>query len=82
MSPVGITTAVESPGIGIGNTSGIENSIKEVGSDLGTPVSDEYAPIGNEFNGKIRWVQITVDEDSSDHLVHPDDRLRVIMARQ
>ena len=35
MSPVGITTAVESPGIGIGNTSGIVKSIKEVGSDLG-----------------------------------------------
>jgi hypothetical protein len=37
---------------------------------------------GNEFNGKIRWVQLTVDEASSDYLVHPEDRLRVIMARQ
>ena len=54
----------------------------EVGCDLGTPVSDEYAATGNEFNGKIRWVQITVDETSSDHLVHPEDRLRVVMARQ
>jgi len=27
-------------------------------------------------------IQITVDEASSDHLVHPEDRLRVIMARQ
>ncbi|HSZ37046.1 MAG TPA: arylsulfatase [Acidimicrobiales bacterium] len=54
----------------------------EVGADLGTPVSEEYPPTGNEFNGKIRWVQINVDESSSDHLVHPEDRLRVIMARQ
>src|ERR1700683_3752392 len=35
MIPVGITTAVASPGIGIGNTSGMVNSIKEVGNDLG-----------------------------------------------
>jgi arylsulfatase len=54
----------------------------EVGCDLGTPVSDEYGLTGNEFNGKIRWVQLTVDETSSDHLVHPEHRMRVIMARQ
>ena len=35
MIPVGITTAVESPGIGIGNTSGMVNTINEVGIDLG-----------------------------------------------
>ncbi|HEX6564109.1 MAG TPA: hypothetical protein VF020_07490 [Chthoniobacterales bacterium] len=32
---VGITTAVESPGIGIGNTSGMVNTINEVDIDLG-----------------------------------------------
>ena len=47
----------------------------------GTPVSDEYAATGNESDGKIRWVQIGVDGTSSDHLVHPEDRVRVIMAR-
>jgi hypothetical protein len=35
MIPVGITTAVESPGSGIGNTSGIVNIINEAGSDRG-----------------------------------------------
>ncbi len=31
---------------------------------------------------RIRWVQIDVDAESSDHLVHPEDRLRVILAKQ
>jgi arylsulfatase len=54
----------------------------EVGSDLGTPVSDDYPARGNEFTGTIRWVQLDVDGESSGHLVHAEDRLRVIMARQ
>ena len=54
----------------------------EVGCDLGTPVSDDYAPTGNEFTGKVRWVQIDVDDLAEDHLVHPEDRLRIIMAKQ
>ena len=54
----------------------------DIGSDLGTPVSDEYPARGNEFSGTVRWVQIDVDQESADHLVHPEDRLRVIMARQ
>ena len=37
---------------------------------------------GNEFSGTVRWAQIDVDQESADHLVHPEDRLRVIMARQ
>ena len=54
----------------------------EVGCDLGTPVSDDYPARGNEFSGKVRWVQIDVDQESGDHLVHAEDRLRVIMAKQ
>jgi arylsulfatase A-like enzyme len=54
----------------------------DVGSDAGTPVSDEYPARGNEFSGRVRWVQIDVDQESADHLVHAEDRLRVIMAKQ
>jgi arylsulfatase A-like enzyme len=54
----------------------------EVGCDLGTPVSDDYPARGNEFTGRIRWVQIDVDQDSDTHFVHPEDRLRVVMAKQ
>ena len=30
----------------------------DIGSDIGTPVSYQYPPRGNEFTGKVRWVQI------------------------
>jgi arylsulfatase len=54
----------------------------DVGSDAGTPVSEDYTTADSEFTGKIRWVQLDVDAASADHLVHAEDRLRVIMARQ
>jgi len=54
----------------------------DVGGDTGSPASPEYGPSGNQFNGTIEWVQIDVGEDSHDHLIKPEDRLRVAMARQ
>ena len=54
----------------------------DVGSDLGTAVSDEYPRRGNEFTGRVAWVQIDVDDTDDDHFVDPEERLRVIMARQ
>jgi hypothetical protein len=54
----------------------------DIGSDIGTPVSDQYPPLGNEFTGKVRWVQMEAGDENADHLVHPEDRLRIIMARQ
>jgi hypothetical protein len=33
-------------------------------------------------SGKLRWVRIDVDATSSEHLVHPEDRSRVIMVRR
>jgi arylsulfatase A-like enzyme len=55
----------------------------DVGSDTGTPVSDDYPPDSN-FNGAIEWVQIDVDENAEDvdHLISPEERLRIAMARQ
>jgi hypothetical protein len=56
----------------------------DVGSDAATPVSDDYGPRDSEFSGEIRWVQIDVDEaaEDVDHLITPEERLRVAMARQ
>ena len=56
----------------------------DVGSDTATPVSDDYGPKDSEFTGRIHWVQIDVDEaaDDVDHLISPDERLRIAMARQ
>ena len=56
----------------------------DLGSDSATPVSDDYGPKDSEFNGKVRWVQIDVDEaaEDLDHLISPEERLRIAMARQ
>jgi arylsulfatase A-like enzyme len=56
----------------------------DVGSDNASPVSDDYGPTGNAFNGRITWVQIDLDEDAedADHLITPEERLRVALARQ
>jgi arylsulfatase A-like enzyme len=54
----------------------------DVGADTGSPSSPDYGPTGNKFNGEIDWVQIDIGEDSQDHLIKPEDRLTVAMARQ
>jgi arylsulfatase A-like enzyme len=55
----------------------------DVGSDSATPVSDDYGP-GAHFNGRIHWVQLDIDAaaEDLDHLVSPEERFRVAMARQ
>ena len=56
----------------------------DVGSDTATPVSDDYGPKDSKFNGRVRWVQIDIDEEAEDldHLITPEERFRVAMARQ
>jgi len=56
----------------------------DVGSDTGSPISPDYGPRGNEFSGRVKGVQIAVAEaaESADHMVSPEDALRIAMARQ
>ena len=56
----------------------------DVGIDSGTPVSDDYGPKDSAFNGRVRWVQLDIDAAAADadHLISPEERLRVAMARQ
>jgi arylsulfatase len=56
----------------------------DLGQDTGTPVTDDFGPEGRAFNGRIAWVQIDIDEaaEDLDHLITPDERLRIAMARQ
>lgn len=54
----------------------------DVGADSGSPASPDYGPTGNKFSGEIDWVQIDIGDDSHDHLIKPEDRLTVAMARQ
>ena len=56
----------------------------DVGSDTASPVSPDYTAETSHFNGKIEWVQIDVDAaaEDADHLISPEERLQVAMARQ
>jgi hypothetical protein len=54
----------------------------DVGADTGSPASPDYGPTGNKFSGQIDWVQIDIGGDSQDHLIKPEDRLTIAMARQ
>jgi arylsulfatase A-like enzyme len=56
----------------------------DVGSDSATPVSDDYGPKDSAFTGRIRWVQLDIDAaaEDFDHMITPEERLRVAMARQ
>ncbi|GAA3861923.1 arylsulfatase AtsD [Leifsonia kafniensis] len=54
----------------------------DVGYESGTAVSPEYTAAGSRFTGKINWVQIDLGDDDHDHLIDPEERMRIIMARQ
>ena len=56
----------------------------DVAMDGGAPVSEDYGTRGNRFNGRIKGIQLAIAEaaEDQDHLVSPDDALRVAMARQ
>jgi arylsulfatase len=54
----------------------------DVGYESGTAVSPDYTPETSRFTGKINWVQIDLGDDDNDHLIDPEERLRIIMARQ
>jgi arylsulfatase A-like enzyme len=56
----------------------------DVGRDSGAPVSQDYGPRGNEFNGRVKGVEISIADasENSDHLVSAEDVMRVAMARQ
>jgi arylsulfatase len=56
----------------------------DVGRDTGSPVSDDYDGESSVFTGTVNWVQIDLGEDAedADHLITPEERLSVAMARQ
>jgi arylsulfatase A-like enzyme len=55
----------------------------DVGKEGGALVAEDY-PVPNDFTGEVRWVEIDVDSaaDDADHMLNPDELLRVAMARQ
>jgi hypothetical protein len=56
----------------------------DVGSDRGTPVSDDYASPNSAFNGRIDWIQLDIGDDAhdADHMITPDERFHLKVALQ
>jgi arylsulfatase len=56
----------------------------DLGEDSGAPVSPDYGSRGNAFNGIVKGVQLAIGEaaESFDHLVSPEEAIRIAMARQ
>jgi hypothetical protein len=54
----------------------------DVGSDSASPVAEDYPMHSSVFNVKINWIQLDEGMDDHSHLISPEERLRVAMARQ
>jgi len=56
----------------------------DVGCDTGAPVSEDYGARANEFTGSVKGVEIaiTADDMGADHLVSPQEAIRLALARQ
>ncbi len=54
----------------------------DVGRETGSAVSDDYTAETSRFNGTINWIQLDQGADDHDHLISPEERLTVAMARQ
>ncbi|MBB5867613.1 arylsulfatase [Allocatelliglobosispora scoriae] len=54
----------------------------DVGSETGTPVSDDYGARGNAFTGTLHWVRLDAGGDDHDHEADPAHRMTIAMSRQ
>jgi len=56
----------------------------DVGVDTAAPVSQDYGPRGNEFTGQVKGVEIAIAAaaENVDHLVVPEEAVRIALARQ
>jgi arylsulfatase len=69
----------------IGPTQPLSFSLDEttdVGCETGTTVAEDYDARASKFNGRINWVQLDKGLNDFDHLITPEERLRVAMTRQ
>jgi arylsulfatase len=56
----------------------------DLGEDSGAPVSPDYSARDNRFNGTVKGVQLAIAEEaeSADHMINPEDAVRLALARQ
>jgi arylsulfatase A-like enzyme len=71
----------------VGETQGMIFSADEtadVGYESGTAVSPDYSTENGtgKFTGRINWVQLDLGSDDHDHFIDPEERLKIVMARQ
>jgi arylsulfatase A-like enzyme len=85
-----VTLFIDGAKVGEGRVEGTEpmmfsgDETADVGRDTGSAVSDDYRSEESVFNGTVNWVQIDLDEaaEDLDHLITPEERFRIAMARQ
>jgi arylsulfatase len=84
-----VTLAVDGKSVGEGESPVTQAMIfsaddgADVGEDTGAPVSPDYGPVGNGFNGEVKGVLLSIKDDpnNSDHLVNPEDAIRAALGR-
>ena len=55
----------------------------DIGKDTASPVTEEYGSgPANAFTGRIKWVQIDLEDDDVSHMEDPEQTYHRIMARQ
>ncbi|HXW57009.1 MAG TPA: arylsulfatase [Candidatus Cybelea sp.] len=56
----------------------------DVGEDTGSPVSPDYGARGNAFTGRVKGVRIALAEAATEaeHIISPEEAVRVALARQ
>ncbi len=85
-----VTLYVDGAAVGTGRVEATQPMIfsgdetTDLGRDSATAVSDDHGSADSGFTGRVRWVQIDIDEaaEDLDHLITPKERLRIAMARQ
>jgi arylsulfatase len=53
----------------------------DLGDELGSAVTTDY-PMDKRFTGTVHWVELEAGLDDHSHLIAPEDRLALAMARQ
>jgi arylsulfatase A-like enzyme len=56
----------------------------DLAGDTASAVSQRYTPESSVFTGRVRWVEIDLGDDArdQDHLITPEERFHIAMARQ
>ncbi|GAA1058264.1 arylsulfatase [Agromyces luteolus] len=54
----------------------------DIGYESGSTVSREYTAATSRFRGRVHRVRLDIGDDSHDHHIDPDERMRVAMSRQ